>query len=124
VYVHGLTPTTYAPIGYTLLGGVMALVNVDVTAGKFSAFQAGNNLNTIDLLGLTGAQCDEVMALTYTDCDADPAVSPAWSYPGMWFDAIDPATGGNYHYYCGRGTYVPGNTTTGAGPAWHRVEKL
>jgi hypothetical protein len=78
----------------------------------------------VDLLDLTGAQMDEVMALAYTDCDADPAASPAWSYPGMQFDAIDPAAGGNYYYYCSRGTYVPGNTTTGAGPAWHRVEKL
>jgi hypothetical protein len=124
VYVHGLNATTYAPIGYTLLKGVMALVNVDVAAGTFSEFQAGSSLATIDLLDLTGAQMDEAMALNYTDCDADPADSPAWSYPGMQFDAIDPNTTGNYHYYCTRGTYVPGNTTTGAGPAWHRVEKL
>jgi hypothetical protein len=124
VYVHGLNATTYAPIGYTLLGGVMALVNVDVTAGKFSAFQSGTSLPTVDLLDLTGAQIEEVQALTYTDCDADPAASPAWSQHRMEFDAIDPATGGNYRYYCTRGTYIKGNPTTGAGPAWHRVEKL
>jgi hypothetical protein len=104
--------------GSNRAAGVLAALD------KLVDFAEGLNLLTIDLLDLTGAQLDEVMALTYTDCDADPADSPAWSYPGMWFDAIDPAMGGNYHYYCGRGTYVKGNPTTGAGPAWHRVEKL
>ena len=88
------------------------------------AVAPGPTPTVVDLLDLTGAQMDEAMALSYTDCDADPADSPAWSYPGMFFDAIDPADGGNYHYYCTRGTYVPGNTTTGAGPAWHRIEKF
>jgi hypothetical protein len=124
VYVHGLSTDEYAPVGYALVKGVRMLVSVDVVAGTFSEFQSGSSLTTIDLLDLTGAQMDQVMALAYTDCDADPATSPAWSYPGMEFDAIDPNTSGNYHYYCSRSTYVPGNTTTGVGPCWHRVEKL
>lgn len=76
-----------------------------------------------DLLDLTTGFMDSVMALAYTNCDAAPSASPSGSYPGQRFDAIDPADNFNYHYYCARGTYVRGNTTTGAGPAWHRIKK-
>jgi hypothetical protein len=89
---------------------------------RVSAVGAGPAV--VDLNDFTGAQMDEVIALIYTDGAADPAASPAWSRPGMWFEAFDPATGGYYHYYCGRGTYIPGNPTSGAGPCWHRIEKL
>lgn len=86
---------------------------------------AGPSLPTVDLLALTTDQMKQVMALTYTDCDADPADSPAWSRPGHWFDALD-SQGRNCHFYCGRGTYDPNapQGTTGAGPAWHYTLKL
>lgn len=98
---------------------------VSVPLADMSAVAAPATPGTvIDLLDLTGSQMDEVIALTYLNHDADPADSPTWSYPGQFFDAVDLGTGGNYHYYCSRGTYVPGDSTTGAGPAWHRIEKF
>jgi hypothetical protein len=108
-------------VGSNRAAGVLAALD---KLAEFVAAAVANILTTVDLLDLTGPQCDEVMALSYVNCDADPADSPAWSYPGMQFDALDPNTGGNYRYYCTRSTYVPGNPTTGVGPAWHRVEKL
>jgi len=78
-----------------------------------------------DLLDLTTDFIQQVMALAYTDCDADPAASPDGSYPGQQFDAKD-AQGRNLHFYCARGTYDPTAPagTTGAGPAWHYTVKL
>ncbi|MCC3156423.1 hypothetical protein LJ737_04195 [Hymenobacter sp. 15J16-1T3B] len=77
---------------------------------------------TLDLLALTPAQLDEVMALTFgTDGEATDA-TPAWSRPGHEFDAKYPS-GDAYHFYCRRGTYVPGDATSGAGPRWHRIFK-
>lgn len=77
-----------------------------------------------DLNNLTDGQRDEVIALTYSNCDADPADSPSWSKVGMSFDAIDTSDGGNYQFYCGYSTYVPGSSSARVAPAWHRVEKL
>ena len=83
----------------------------------------GTTTSTRDLLDLTTTFMDSVMGLTYTNCDADPAASPAGSFPGQEFDAIDPADNVNYYYRCRRGTYVRGNPATGVGPAWHRTAK-
>lgn len=85
---------------------------------------SGPPVVVIDLLQLTEAEMDEVIALAYTDCDADPADSPNWSRVRMEFDAIDPTDGVSYHYYCGYPTYVPGAGAARVKPAWHRVEKL
>jgi hypothetical protein len=73
------------------------------------------------LLNLTPALMDAVLALTYTNCDADPAASPVGSFPGQQFDAIG-ADGKNRHYYCTRPTYVAGGTVSAAS-AWHRFLK-
>ena len=82
----------------------------------------GPGLPTRDLLDLTPALMDAVMALVFTDGDAPLADTPADSYPGQWFDAID-ATGDAWHYYCGRGNYTPGAAGSGAGPRWSRTPK-
>jgi hypothetical protein len=92
---------------------------IDIPLGDLSDPDASS-----DLFAFTDAQRDAIMALAYTNCDAAPADSPTWSRNGMTFDAIDPADGGNYHYYCGYATYVPGSSTQVVSPAWHRVEKL
>jgi hypothetical protein len=82
----------------------------------------GISLPTVDLLNLTTAQMDEVMALAYTNGDAPLSATPAWSKPGMWFDALNNA-GVSWHYYCGRGNYTPGTTGSGIGPRWSQIKK-
>ena len=79
------------------------------------------DLPTYDLLALTGAQMDEVIAFTYTAGDAPLASTPAWSKPGMWFDAL--VAGTAYRYTCGRGNYTPGVAGSGVGPRWSRISK-
>lgn len=80
------------------------------------------NLPTVDLLDLTTTQMDEVMALPYTSGDAPLSATPAWSKPGMWFDALD-NVGVSWHYYCGRGNYTPGTPGSGIGPRWSQIKK-
>jgi len=78
---------------------------------------------TRDLLAHTTTFMDAVLALAYTNCDADPAASPAGSFPGQQFDAL--YQGKNCHFYCTRSTYDPAAPagTTGQGPAWHYTVK-
>jgi len=80
-------------------------------------------LATRDLLDLSTDFMDSVMGLTYAGGDADPAASPADSFPGQQFDAL--YQGKNCHFYCTRSTYDPAAPagTTGQGPAWHYTVK-
>jgi len=125
VFVFGLPGNVFASTGWVVDSGVVQAVEVDVAAGTWVVAGGGPALPTIDLLDLTTAQMLEVMGLAYTDCDADPADSPAWSRPGHQFDAYD-AQGRNCHFYCTRGTFDPTAPagTTGVGPAWHYFLKL
>jgi hypothetical protein len=76
-----------------------------------------------ELLDLTPDLMNAVMALTYTNCDADPAASPLGSAVGQAFDAIDP-DGKNRHYYCSHPTYIVGQSSANAAVvAWHRFVK-
>ena len=82
------------------------------------------SIATFDLLEFTTPQMDAIMALTYdVNGDALPADSPSWSKPGQWFDALD-ATAESWRYTCGRRRYLPGDPTSGVGPAWSRFLKL
>jgi hypothetical protein len=84
----------------------------------------GAAFTTYDLLALTSAQMDAVMALAYDDNnDADPAASPSWSKPGMWFRALD-ANGDAWEYKCGRQSYIPGVSGRGQGPCWGRITRI
>ena len=144
VPVFDSTKTNY-PAGtvvqYTI-GGQVYLYKVLVAGGPYPAPTASDGSgtadlqaigkptgnaasgNTRDLLDLTTDFMQAVMGLAYTDCDADPAASPAGSFPGQQFDAI--YNGNNCHFYCTRGTYDPAAPagTTGVGPAWHYFIKL
>jgi hypothetical protein len=111
--------------GRLIFGAGASLKDGEIIEGRYYTGGGGSGGTgaTRDLLDLTAGFMDSVMALSYVGCDADPAASPAGSYPGQQFDAVG-SDGKNRTYYCSRGTYVPGNSTTGVGPAWHRIEKL
>jgi hypothetical protein len=95
---------------------------ISSTTGIDSTSTTSNNPE--ERIVLTAAQMNEVIALTYNDCDASPSASPSWSKIGMEFDAINPVDGANNHYYCGYTTYVPNSGVIPVQPAWHCVEKL
>jgi hypothetical protein len=106
--------------------GAGAYVNKRLTAEQLIDYLSGKvglNVQQVDLLKFTIDQMNQVMGLTYNDCDADPAASPSWSHPGMQFDAMC-ADGKKRNFYCTRGTYDPANPNSGVGPAWHRQLKL
>lgn len=128
-YQEGLGKLTLRPLADCTVNGTPA-----TNKGTWGTIEAhwivdgqaggGTSLPTRDLLDLTPAFMDSVMALTYTNCDADPVASPAESYPGQEFDAK--YNGHNCHFYCTRATYDPASPagTTGVGPAWHYFIKL
>lgn len=117
-HLAGHTVLLYAQLPRGVAGAWLAIPGAGTGSG-------GTTPPQVNLLAFTEAQLNEVLALTYTDCDADPADSPAWSLPGQHFDAID-AQGRNCHFYCARGTFNPAapSGTTGTGPAWHYFIKL